>query len=62
MKRVTTADKEKMKKLREEGLTYRAIAQKFKIGIKTIYYHLNPLFRKNLLNKNNMKRRMKNHE
>ena len=37
---VKPEDKEEMKKLREQGLTYSKIAQKFNLSYNTVIYHL----------------------
>jgi hypothetical protein len=45
-RKVTPQMKLKMEKLRKQGLTYKEIAEKFRISLSITCYHLNPEYRR----------------
>ena len=51
MKRVTKEIKEAMKKLRDEGMTYKRIGENLGLTGSTVQYHLIPKYKKSVIDR-----------
>jgi transposase len=58
-RKVTPEMRVEMEKLRNQGLTYEEIAEKFGISLSIVYYHLNPEYRRKRIEREGRRQKTK---